>query len=660
MTSSLLDRRKAADLRPRKKPKPISQFAGTMRLPDGPMGPKDGQPGMLWSPATEPTQVQYLEEVESGLWNWFIITAPSQVGKTLKAILCPALHSLTELRQPVAYCMPSMDLLQKTWGGKLQPAIEGAGFKEWLPTKGPGSKGGRPAVLTLREPSTGMVAARMYLTAMGTGERETATANVTAQTILLDEADDVSDAGKLRNVCKRINSYGREGRAFCASTVNGATSRVPLDPQDPASAHPILVFMKEGSQHRAHHQCRHCSGYFVPDLEHLDIERESITCPLCSVIWSEEDRRHGINSLLMCGVDDRIENGRKIRGTPRNSIYSELTTCLDYHMTDLQSVCEDMRMAKRKEAFDQTLMCTAMHKLWCRPYVAPRGAIEITNKGLAEISRLSDYDKRVVPHWVTHLTAAVDVQGDRIYWLVAGIGPDDRWCIVDWGYEFFVPTEKGQQPSRAPTASDRRRVYSEMDARFNAGWTKEGGSQVMCPLPGLRGIDVGDGEMVAEITGWLRGVPGWRAVRGAHRDTLRNLGKIVELPPEAKAFVELRQPDGWPIHLCNVMVDTVRRWCHASLLRPPYSEGSGMLPRGLDAKEALLLHLSGKVWVDPQEKGGKYIEGYWNDKAHPRHDWLDCLTYAIALSRFRTGLQTVAAQRRPVKYGRIGSVGVRR
>jgi len=649
-----LNRRFAADVRPRREAKTFSAFCDTVRLPDGPSA------GHLWITATEPVQDQYVHEVDAGLWSWFIIAAPSQSGKTLRAIMSPTLYHLTEHRQPVVYVLPSLDLLSKSWEGKLSPSIIGMGYGPWMPTKGPGSKGGRPAVLTFRDPATSLVAGRMYFTAMGTGKRETATASVTAQTIVVDEADDAVDAGKLKNVCKRINSYGIDGRAYVASTVNDSTGREAQDPSDPSTAHPILTFIKEGSQHRAHHRCPHCKGYFIPELEHLDIEACAITCPLCAVVWSEDDRKDALNNLIMCGMNDRIVDGKRILGQYDNRIYSELTTCLDYHMVVLSSVCEDMRSAKRKESFDSSLMRTAMNKLWCRPYVPPMGALAITNKGLASISALSDYDKRIVPHWVTHLTGAVDVQDNRHYWGVAGIGPDDRWCAIDWGYEMLVPMERGEV-TRAPTAGDRRRINVLIDAKFNEGWTKEGGKEILRPLPGLRGIDVGDGDVTSEIVNWLRGMPNWRAVRGAHKEGFSRLGKLIpDLPPEAKAFLELRQPEGWPIYLYNVLADTVRRWLHASLLRPAYTPDSGMLPRGLDAKDMLLLHLSGKVWVEPTMKGAEHVEGFWNDKAHSRHDLLDVFTYALALSRFRAGLQTVNAQRKPVKYGRIGSVGIRR
>ncbi len=640
MTATLapLNSRLSDDLRPPRPPRPMSEFAGTLLLPDGPSA------GLRWVPASEPTQRAFYEVIESCLFRKFVVVAPSQRGKTLKAVLCPTLHAIAECRQSVAYVMPNLDKLTQNWTGKIEPAIIGTGYKDWLPVTGPGSKGGKPAVLTLRDPSTSLVAGRIYFMAMGTGPRETSLSSNTAQTVVCDEADDAESAGQLALVFKRSESFRGAGRGYVVSTVNrhalpGGGERSKVE------HHPILALHAQGTRHRWHHLCSHCHDLGIPDFEHVNTEADCIACPRCGVHWSEADRTAALNGGAWRATVESPETA---------GVYSELTTGLDYHMASIPDICANIREAKKAEAMgDPSLMRTVMHKIFCRPYEAPLGAVAITNKGLAIASSLSDYDKRIVPHWVSHLCSGVDIQGDRLYWIVAGIGPDDRWCIVDWGYEMYVPKSE----TRHPTPGDQRRTLDELDAKFNAGWKKEGTEQIYCPLPGLRALDVGDNTDA--LVGWLRGVRGWRAVKGCGRDTIKHLGKVLELPPEAKHFVELRQPDGWPVPLCHVIGENVRRWIHSALLRKPYTPASGMLPRGLGSGESLLLHLSGEVWVEESEKGGKFVAGYWNDKAHPRHDFLDALIYAIALSRLRIGVQTVNAGRPVRKYGRIGNVGAK-
>jgi hypothetical protein len=646
-----VNRRRAANIRPTRPARPFGEFCRTLRLPDG------KHAGKIWIPETEPSQAAFIRHVESGRWRQFTIVAPTQRGKTLKGILAPFLHATTERRQAVAYVLPSLDLLAKNWDSKIKPALEGTGYGAWLPTKGPGSKGGKPAVLTLRDPSTGAVAAKAYFMATGTGKRESSTSSVPCQTVLYDEADDALDDGTIKRVYKRAESYGPDGFAFGVSTVNDIPGRESPDANDPDAAHPILVLERQGSRHRMHHRCPHCRGYFQPQMEDMDLDRRAIVCRLCAVIWSEENRTDALNHALSVGGNDTIVGESVHEGAYDHFHYSEITTGLDYHMANVASICEEISEAKRAEAAGRyALMRTCMHKVFCKSYTEPRGATEITNAGLANVSAASDYNKRTVPHWVNFLSCGVDVQGDRLYWIVVGHGPDDRWCIVDWGYEMLVPS--GQD--RSGTPADRRRALTELDAKMDHGWQIEGRDETheaprMSPLAGLRAIDVG--AYTDEITGWLRGVRGWRACRGVGKDTLRQLGKVLELPPEAKAFVEVRQPEGWFIPLVNVNGGNVRKWVHAALLRAPGTPASGMLPRGLKSNDSLLLHLSGEVWREPNDN--EIFQPYF-EEVRVRHDLLDALIYAIALSRLRAGIQTVQANRRAVKYGRLGDVGVKR
>jgi phage terminase large subunit GpA-like protein len=375
--------------------------------------------------------------------------------------------------------------------------------------------------------------------AMGTGGRETQVSMVSPQVLLIDEADDADSAGQISLICKRTNSWGKQGRSYIASTVNDRAGRETPDVSDPESSHPILMLYREGSKHRAHHRCPHCAGYSIPELEHIDVDACRITCPLCAVQWTEAERIDALNRMLMIGKHEKIAQGVVISGERESDSYSELTTVLDYHMTVLPDICAEIRTAKTAEARGEfSLMRTVIQKMFCRAYVEPAGVSEISNAGLASVSSRSDYEKRLVPSWVNYLVGTVDVQGDRHYWLCVGVGPDDRHCIVDWGYEYLVP--KGEVRSSSP--ADRRRVNHEIDQKFSEGWQQEGREARLSPGPGMRGIDVG--YATDEIVNWLRGVRNWHAVRGASKDVLKNLGAFLPLPAEAKAFLEVRKPDG--------------------------------------------------------------------------------------------------------------------
>ena len=579
--------------------------------------------------------------MDSGQWRKIIVTAPSQRGKTLKAILCPMLHAVADCRQSCGFVLPSLDKLSQAWDGKIRPAIEGTGYGAWLPTMGPGSRGGKPPVLTMRDPETGNRAGLVYFMSMGTGGRETQVSMVSPQILLIDEADDADSAGQISLISKRTQSWGKQGRVYIASTVNDRAGREAPDATDPDSSHPILMLFREGSQHKAHHRCPHCFGYFTPGIEHLDLDAGQITCPKCAVQWSEADRVEALNHLLMVGRHESIADGVVVSGPRESDTYSEITTVFDYHMTVLADICNEIRTAKAAELRGEySLMRTVVQKMFCKAYVEPAGVSEITNVGLAAVSSRSDYEKRLAPGWVNSLIGTVDVQGDRHYWLIVGCGPDDRHCVVDWGYEYLVP--KGEV--RQPTPADRRRINHEIDAKFSEGWQQEGREARIAPEAGMRGIDVG--FVSDEIVNWLRGVRSWHAVRGAHKDVLKNLGAYLPLPAEAKAFIEVRKPEGWPCPVINVFWETVARWVHAALLRDPYAPASMMLPRGVKSNDDIALHLSGKREII--DKNG---DSMWFEQ-RKRHDYLDLLVYAIGLSRLKSGIQSARVSQ-PTQQHRV-------
>jgi len=628
--------------------RPISHldFCATLTIPDGPLR------GSRYLPAADAVHACLAREINAGGWQRIVAVGAVQTGKSLSTVLVPLLRSLTVLRQPCVYSQPTLTKLQEGWAGKLAPSMADSGYGGWLPNRGQGSKGSQtPKFITFREPKSGARAGTLYLIPGG-GASESAQAAVTAAVVAVDEVDSFPSRHRVELVLKRADSYG-------AAALRILTSTVKKDAADGDDASIILSFYRESTASRLHFRCPHCAHWQALEWErvtYLDSDEPAAiasarySCEGCAVAWTEDDRQRALQDWRCVHRGQQVDQatGTVVGSAPLTVAFGLLWTGLDSTLRPMgQLAAEHWRATRAAALLDYGPMRSFFRDQLCRPYEEPVGASEITNAGLAAVSSRSDYDKRLVPHWVTHMSCGVDVQGDRLYWIAVGHGPDDRWCIVDWGYEMTVPAGQDRQP----TPADRRRTLTEINNKMNTGWQREGGSAEfdrVSPLPGLRGIDVG--FVTDEITGWLRGMRGWRACRGVGKDLLRNMGKILELPPEARAFVELRQPDGWPMPLVNVIAENVCRWVHASLLRDPYTPASGMLPRGLKANDMLCLHLSGLV--EAFDEDGKP----WWKEVRIRHDLLDALIYATGLSRLRQGVQTMRSATPRRKYGNIGMV----
>lgn len=642
-TKDDIQRLARAVVTPPRAPLPHRDYCRTLSIPDGPLR------GSRYLPESDPVHDCLSREISAG-WQRIIAVGAVQTGKSLSTVLVPLLRSLTILRQPCVYSQPTLTKLHEGWAGKLAPSMRDSGCGGWLPDKGQGSKGSQtPKFITLRDPKTNARAGTLYLIPGG-GANESGQAAVTAQLVAVDEVDSFPNRHRVELVLKRADSYGAKALRILTSTVKADGE------EGTPEGSIILSFYRESTGSRLWFRCPHCAKFQTIEWERVSyddsdepaaIASATYSCLHCAVSWTEDDRQRALRDwrCVHRGQSVDQEAGAVIGAAPLTVAFGLLWTALDSSLRQMgQVAAEHWRASRSAKSGDFGPMRSFTRDQLCRPYQEPAGIGEITNEGLAAVSSRSDYDKRIVPHWVTTMSGAVDVQGDRHYWLVQGHGPDDRACLIDWGYEMLVP--KGQD--RTPTPADRRRVLHEVDAKFNEGWQIEGGESRMSPLPGMRGIDVG--YVTDEIVAWLRGVKGWRAVKGAGKDLIKNLGKILDLPAEARAFVEVRQPDGWPVPLIHILNDNVLRWCHAALLRDPYSPGSLMLPRGLKSGDMLCLHLSGEV--ETIDESGKA----WVKEVRVRHDLGDCLKYATALSRFRAGLQTVQAQRPARKYGAIGQV----
>jgi len=580
-------------------------FARTIRLPDGPCK------GDLWDPRSEPAQRLFIEEVQSGRRKKFVETAPTQRGKTLKGVILPALYAACELGTSVGYVMPTLDKLSQKWTGTLRPMIESAGFLDWFPVNGPGSKGGRPAMLQLRHPLTNARAGKLYFMAMGGGGSETATASNPCEWVVGDEADDADGVGQLMLVLKRAESYGAGGRAFIIGTVNDRVGR---------DVHPILELHSQGTRTRVAHQCPHCRVHVVPDFEDFDVRSAVITCPECKTPWSEDDRHAALDAAIYKHAD------------PGAEIFSVLTTGLDYHweIPDrrtgevkllLPSIAAELRMAMDAEDRDQSIMRQHMMKVWCRDWkVANVNQPEATTAHLLDIAAKAEYQRGEVPDGVDVLHLATDVQLRELYWITLGSNETD-WWVIDWGAHAVC--DQLHQPSE----SERIESLDAVADMALQGWPRMGGTGQV-PVQ-MAGVDAGFKS--DEVRPWVaKRRQSWVSIKGAGQELAHRMRSVQAAPGERQSheerWYEVRAQDDAPDRrqLFPSKHDILDR------IAEDWLAGRGHLPR--DADSQLLHHLTG-YQRNPKATGERWI---FRGK---RHDWFDGLVYCRALWRWRRNIR---------------------
>jgi hypothetical protein len=568
-------------------------------------------------------QGDMLEMEMDPLWREVWTTGSRQSGKTLLGFEAQLLYALFELREDVICLVPEMKKAAMIWVKKIHPVIARSRYADLLPKVGAGSRGGSQMDIVV----FGNGVTMHFMGAGGADPPSSATARI----VVITEANEMrtSPTGDQGNPIDAVKgctaSFGERARIYGESIITT---------KDCITWKQIT---EVGTDTRVMLQCPHCQAFQFPVRDRLVGWREAAdaieasdrarySCETCDVNWTEEDRGKAIDAARLVHRGQSIDRDGVIHGeAPRTRVLGRRWNAM-CHPTRTMAEIAAMEWEHRKRGADADEMAMCQY-VWAIPYAATMRLEEITNATLSEISnKRGRHDKRQVPAWVHELYAGEDVQGDRHYWVVIGVGPDDRWCWVDWGYEMLVPAdEDGKRPDRAPTPRDRRRAQDAIDSQMAIGWRVEGGDERMSPI--AKGKDVA--YLTSELLPWLKGRPGWFAMRGVGKDDFKIHGDKVDVPAQLQTWVEITKPDGWSQQLIRANAHNIRTEVHAAVRRDYGAPASAELPRGLKANDFLCTHLSGEVWTIPKEKHKK---PHWKE-VRVRHDLLDATIYALALSR---------------------------
>jgi hypothetical protein len=574
-------------------PPPVARsvyaFAQTITLVGGPLN------GQKLNPAAERPIDLWLRMLASRTYRWHVLIAPSQRGKTLCGVLIPVMHALIERRINAGWIMPSLDKLGQKWVGDLQPTIDGSGFGVYLPSKGPSSRGGRPAALRISDPENGHRLSTMYAMALGKGGSETSTASNPCGFVAIDEADDAESAGQIQLAMKRTASYGAMGGGIVTTTINERRGR---------DLHPALELYQDTTQSRLGHLCPHCQARVTPDLEHFNPNTATITCPSCGVVWSEADRHMARNAA------------EYVHGKPDADTFGVLYTALDYgwEFPDpatgkvermlVALAREHLSAAAAKERGDPTPWNTYLRKQWCRPESADDADVPATvDMEQAARAMKSSYVRGQTPPQIATVPESVVTvgadTGKREAWhLTLAMRPDLAWYVLDWGVR-TTPDHRAE-----PTPDQQRDMLDALRERIG----RIGGANRM-------GVDVGYNTDL--VQSWAI-ANGFQCVRGDPRAHGKRDDEYTWLPSWAEAR---KQDDGTTWLFLDVAI--IKGEIHKSLARPIDTAGAGHLPQGQAAGDWLIRHITAEVWDSKR--------GVWA-KRRPDNHLLDCLVYAWAMA----------------------------
>lgn len=238
------------------------------------------------------------------------------------------------------------------------------------------------------------------------------------------------------------------------------------------------------------------------------------------------------------------------------------------------------------------------------------------------------YSRGSVPGGAYFLTAGVDVQVDRCYWVVRAWGEECSSWLVDWGIVTRVLTERGE----AGKASDLKQL-NELIVQRQFPLTSENpiGQTVLAPQ--LTGLDCG--YEPHRVWDFVRQYPGdqVRAVAGDEQMTgeFFQMSVVERSARDGKAY-----PGGlhrWRIKVSTYKADIQDRWQLAS-----DEQGAWLLPyRILESGESYLQQVTNETPVSEPNKRGRPVTSWVVIEPRLGNHFWDCEVYARALADMVTG-----------------------
>lgn len=384
--------------------------------------------GRRYNTDRQPYSRLWLDLVDSGLWNRFFATGPTQSGKTLSCFIIPTLYHLFEVQETVICAVPQMEMARDKWNEDLLPAIEKSRYRELLPTKGGGSKGGAVESVRFRNGVT--------LKFMSGGGNDKKRAAFTSRIVVITEVDGMDQAGeasreadKITQIEARTLSYGSLKRIYGECTVSIEEGRTWKE-------------YTGGTETRIAVPCHDCHGWVTPEREDLFgwndapnvIEARSganFTCPSCGVLWSDRQRRTANENAIALHRGQTMEPDGIVGDRPQTGTLGFRWNAFNNMFWDTADIAADEWEASRSENSDNAEKEQLQFK-WAKPY-KPDIEATVNISASAIMARTTPLAQGLIPRDTLYLTAGMDLGMYWNHWVLLAFRDGGTPHVVDYG-----------------------------------------------------------------------------------------------------------------------------------------------------------------------------------------------------------------------------------
>jgi phage terminase large subunit GpA-like protein len=402
--------------------------------------PMDGGPhqGKRYQFRFQPITEHWANEIDSGRWNEFVYSGPSQSGKSLSGYVLPMLYHLCELNESVGFGVPMEEMASDKYNADIKPVMESSHrLRRLLPKHGPGSAGG-----SIRDRFVlSNKAVAKILTAGGSDQ---AKAGYTLRVILITEAARFSRTAKTSPEADPLEQLRARQRS-----IKVPDRRTYIDGTNTVVEELPACLYETSSQSRLVSQCPHCGAWVIPGRENLigwdtarteieAAERATWACPKCGEAISPEERREMVSQSRILHGEQQISKRGEITGDlPRTRrLYFSYGAWHNLFL-DASDIAVDMWSANQielgtpaRESVERKLCQFVFGTVYTPPVDAYGELLEETDVS----ERRSTLTRGIAPEDTQHLVAGIDV-GERkgCHWVLVAVRANGSLHVVDYG-----------------------------------------------------------------------------------------------------------------------------------------------------------------------------------------------------------------------------------
>jgi phage terminase large subunit GpA-like protein len=426
-------------------------------LPNGPFA------GERYRHHRHPVSKIWFDELDSGRWSRAAATGPSQNGKTLQCYVIPVLWHLFEVGETVIVGLPDMNMANDKWQQDFKPVIQASPFRDLMPNRGEGSKGGNiKSSITFANGAT--------LRFMSGGGNDKKRAGYTSRVVAVTETDGMDEAGeqsreadKIEQLEARTRAFGRTGkRIYLECTVSIERGRIWQE-------------IKQGSDSKIMRPCPHCGVYVCPEREHLigwetaESEEQAAAethffCPACGELWTESQRLSAAKRAKLVHRGQEITNDGVITGPiPQTQTLGFRWSAIDNPFITAGDLGAEEWKAKRSK--DPENAEKKMRQfIWAIPYEPPD--VELTPLDAEQIaSRKSTFAEGVIPPDCLGVVIGVDTGKRKLHWVATAVMSDGRMFVIKYGTQPVRSDELGVHGGLVEALGKLRKFFAAMNPR---------------------------------------------------------------------------------------------------------------------------------------------------------------------------------------------------